>query len=103
MESKEYKVTLSNGKVFEGLKLNGTNFISNYEIKSEMFDGGCSPVVINNSEKDETHARMELVQVTNPGPNEWWFVLRDFSEKEVSRLKMKSDIDYLAMMSGVAL
>jgi hypothetical protein len=46
---------------------------------------------------------MELVQVTEPVEGEYWFVLREVSEDELVRIKMQSDIEYVAMMSGVEL
>jgi len=34
---------------------------------------------------------------------EYWFVLLDVPESELRRLKMQSDLEYLAMMTGVEL
>ena len=46
---------------------------------------------------------MELVQIVEQIPGEYWFVLRDISEEEFTRTKMQSDIAYIAMMSNVEL
>ena len=45
---------------------------------------------------------MELVQITPMG-EEYWFVLRDISKAEMEKIKMQSDIEYIAMMAGVEL
>jgi len=46
---------------------------------------------------------MELVQIVEQVPGEYWFVLRDISEEEFARTKMQSDIAYIAMMSNIEL
>lgn len=103
MNEKIYKVTLADGTVIDGLKMNGNNFISLSPIKAAVFDGNCSPIIISNDETDETHENMELVQITPNDDGEYWFVLRDISEKELAQIKMQSDIEYIAMMAGVEL
>ena len=60
------------------------------------------PVVISDGEVEETHNNMELVQITPMG-EEYWFVLRDISKAEMEKIKMQSDIEYIAMMAGVEL
>ena len=45
---------------------------------------------------------MELVQITEMG-DDYWFVLRDISKAEMEKIKMQSDIEYIAMMAGVEL
>ncbi len=103
MDEKTYKVTLADGTVIDGLKINGNNFISLSPIDVAVFNGNCSSVIINDGETDEIHSNMELVQVTMNDAGEYWFVLRDISEKEMAQIKMQSDIEYVAMMAGVEL
>mgnify|MGYP005756099681 CR=1 FL=1 len=103
METTVYKITLADGTVIENLKLNGNNFISSTEIKEETFEGNCSPVTINNGTVDDVHENMELVQITKNKAGEYWFVLRDITSEELEKIKMQSDIEYVAMMSGVEL
>lgn len=102
MENKIYSITLSDGSVIENLKLNGNNFISEVSVSSETFTDNCSPVIISDGETEEVHANMELVQITEMG-DQYWFVLRDISEAEMEKIKMQSDIEYIAMMAGVEL
>ena len=67
-----------------------------------MFAGNCSPVVISDGDTEETHNNMKLVQITQ-SDGEYWFVLLDIPESELLRLKTQSDLEYLAMMTGVEL
>lgn len=103
MDDKIYKVTLADDTVIDGLKMNGNNFISLSPVDAAVFDGNCSPVIISDGETEEIHENMELVQITTNDAGEYWFVLRDISEKELAQIKMQSDIEYVAMMAGVEL
>lgn len=102
MDEKIYKVILADGTVIGNLTLNGNNFISKEPIDRAVFVANCSPVVINDGSTDEVHEHMELVQITENG-DEFWFVLRDITEKELEFEKMKADMDYIAMECGVEL
>lgn len=106
MENTLYKITLSNGYVLDNLTLNGNNFISEQEITDDMFTGNCASVTIEHEESGETivenHENMRLVQISKMGDT-WWFILDDISESEMENIKMKSDIAYVAMMTGVDL
>lgn len=102
MENKTYSITLADGTVIGDLKLNGNNFISKTKVSNDAFADNCSPVVINDGEADEVHDNMELVQITEMG-DDYWFVLRDISKAEMEKIKMQSDIEYIAMMAGVEL
>lgn len=103
MEEKKYKITLADGTEIGNLHLNGNNFISREVIEASTFVDNCSPVVINDGTEDVTHQNMELVQISEQIPGEYWFILRDISDEELANAKMKSDIEYLAMMSNVEL
>ena len=102
MNEKIYTVTLADGTIIENLSLNGNNYISKEVVTPEIFNGNCSPIVINDGTNNEVHTNMALVQVTKVG-EEYWFVLRDISDKELAQIKMQSDIEYVAMMAGVEL
>lgn len=103
MDSKTYTITLADGTVLDNLKLNGDNFISNTAINADIFNENCSPVIISDGVNSETHNNMEFVQVTEQEPGKYWFVLRELSASELARIKMQSDIDYVAMMAGIEL
>lgn len=102
MDEKMYKVILADGTVIDNLKLNGNNFISHEVIDPNIFNGNCSPVMISDGTREDIHDNMELVQITNTN-DEYWFILRDISLAELGQLKLQSDIEYVAMMSGVEL
>ena len=102
MDEKIYRITLADGTVLDNLAMNGNNFISEEAVDASIFDGTCSPVIINDGTSEEIHEHMELVQVTNVNGKSW-FVLRDIPQKELEQEKLKSDIEYLAMMCNVEL
>lgn len=101
--NEKYNITLADGTELSNLALNGNNFISTVPVYESTFHNNCSPVVISNGETSVTHENMELVQVVQQFPGEWWFVLRDLSQEELARMKTQSDIEYIAMMAGIEL
>ena len=103
MEEKVYKITLADGTVIDNLTLNGNNFISKKPLDESVFAENCHPVVINDGTSDEVHADMELVQIVHVDAGDYWFVLRDVSAEELSKIKLQSDLEYVAMMTGVEL
>lgn len=102
MIEKNYKITLADGTEINNLKLNGNNYISTEPIDSSIFEGNCSPVIINDGTHEELHGNMELIQVIEVN-SEYWFILRDLSSEELAQINIRSDIEYLAMMTGVEL
>lgn len=102
MEEKLYKITLADGTEISDLKLNGDNFISSVEITDDIFSDNCTPVIISDGKNEMLHPNMELVQITIMG-NEYWIVLKDITLEELEKIKMQSDIEYIAMMSGIEL
>lgn len=100
MDEKIYTITLKDGTQIENLRMNGNNFISQEQINPEIFDGNLGEVTINDGENDEVHENMGLVQVTQMG-DEYWFVLIDVPAYEIANEKLRSDLDYLAMMIDV--
>ena len=53
-------------------------------------------------ETEEVHEFAELIQVKQYG-DEYWMAFRDISEKERKEIKVRSDVDYIAMMTDVDL
>ena len=95
-------IILADGTRLSNLEVNGDNYLSDTEITSDIFDSNTSPVIIDTEDGRAIHDHMELVQITHPD-NKWWFVLRDLSENELSQIKIRGDIDYIAMMVDVDL
>lgn len=112
---KTFTVTLADGTQLTDLELNGQNFVSQNEVSGSTFAGKLGKVIIDgDKEADEagligTHHNMELVQVahytqaTHGMPDGWYFVLRDIPAAELEKVKMKSDIAYMSMMTGIDL
>lgn len=103
MDEKIYKITLADGTIIDNLTLNGNNFISRTPLDESVFAENCHPVIINDGNSDEVHADMELVQIVHVDEGDYWFVLRDISAEELSKIKLQSDLEYVAMMTGVEL
>ena len=101
-----WKITLSDGTQLENLKLNGNNFVSKTKVTEDMFRGKLSKVIydgiVGGENIQEEHTHMELVQITKV-QNEYYFILRELSEAELKEIKMKSDIEYIAMMTDIEL
>lgn len=100
MEEKLYTITLENGGVIDNLRLNGNNFISQEKITPMIFDGNLGIVTISDGETEDVRKNMELIQLTRI-EDEWWFILRDIPESEIKVEKLRSDIDYIAMMADI--
>ena len=104
----KFTVILSDGTQLTNLELNGNNFISDNAITEETFSGRLSRVIITGDpEEDECrligeHENMALVRVQERDGKSW-FILRDMSHDELEKLKDRSNIDYLAMMTGIDL
>lgn len=100
MEEKLYTIMLEDGTTINDLYLNGNNFISQTKLTQEVFEGRLGTVTISDGEYEETHHNMELVQITETD-GEYWFVLIDIPKSQLENSKIRSDVDYLAMMSGI--
>ena len=88
---KSWKITLSDGTKLENLGLNGNNFISETKITADKFK--------ENNFKQECN-NIELVQIAHY-EDCYYFVLREIPQEELDKLKMQSDIEYIAMMSDI--
>lgn len=102
MDEKIYKVTLADGTVIDNLRLNGNNYISEKELSADMFLENLGTVTINDGEKDAVYENMILVQLAKYD-DEYWFILRTMTKKELQEIKNRSDIDYIAMMTDIEL
>lgn len=100
--NKKYIITLSDGTTIDNLALNGTNYISQKPVTSDVFAGNCSPMIISDGEIEELHENAELVQIKKYN-GEYWIAFRDVSKQELKEAKIRSDIDYIAMMTDTDL
>lgn len=101
MES-TYRIVLADGTEIRDLRMNGSNFVSDEPISESTFRGKLSPVTIYHEETPEVHPNMDLVQIVQMG-QEYWFILRDLTRKEMEEIQIRADIDFIAMMSDIEL
>ena len=97
---KSWKITLSDGTKLENLGLNGNNFISEVKITEDDFRGKLSKVTVEGKDFKQECNNMELVQIAHYEDG-YYFVLREIPQEELDKLKMQSDIEYIAMMSDI--
>lgn len=103
---KSFKITLSDGTKFENLKLSGNYYITQKEITEKDFKGKLSKVIIEEIEDKKTtkneYTHMELIQILHYEDG-YYFALRELSQDEIDKITIQSNIEYLAMMTGVDL
>lgn len=110
-ETRTWTVALADGTLIENLTLGGNNFQSETEITADIFDGNLSEVHISASDGDmtgcaysDTLHNAELVQITHDNPDgKWWFILRELSEDELFKMRVRAQLDYIAMNSDIDL
>lgn len=92
-----YKITLADGSVLDNLGLNGNNFISKAEVKKSQFAGKLNSVTIEGPDGTQEMENADLVQITQMG-EEYWFILREKTQKELDDEQLRSDVDYALML-----
>ena len=101
---KSWKITLADGTQLKNLGLNGNNFISETKITEKDFKEKLSKVIFEGKVEEKNFKQecnnMELVQIAHYEDG-YYFVLREIPQEELDKLKMQSDIEYLAMMSDI--
>ena len=102
MDEKRYTITLADGTELTDLRLNGNNYISDEPVSEDIFDENCTPLTVSDGETEEVHENAKLIQVAQYG-SEYWIAFRDLTQAELDNAKMRSDIEYLAMMTDVEL
>lgn len=102
MPEKTYQITLADGTVLENLTLNGNNYISKVPVDFEIFQGQCHRIEISDGENVDILENVECVPTLKIG-DEQWFIFRQISDKEIAAAKVRSDIEYLALMCDVEL
>lgn len=98
-EEKFYSVTLADGTKLENLELNGNNYISKKPIDQSLFDYNLDRVTISDGETEEIYQDMALIHVKELPGGLYMFALRNLSQDELGKAKLRADIDYLYMMT----
>lgn len=101
MYDKLYTVRLADGTELTNLVLNGNNFISKIPLFSSLFEYNLDRVVISDGETAEEYHNMALIHLTKMSDDSYWFALRELSQQEIKDAKLRADVDYLYMMTGV--
>ena len=101
---KSWTITLADGTQLKNLGLNGNNFISETKITEKDFKEKLSKVIFEGKVEEKNFKQecnnMELVQIAHYEDG-YYFVLREIPQEELDKLKMQSDIEYIAMMSDI--
>ena len=103
-----YTLTLDNGTTFLDLLVNGSYFVSKSEVTSSMFNGWKGKCRIELTSGEDTynlageHEGLKLFDLRK-GAHAWYFAIRKISPDEIASERDRADIDYIAMMTGVAL
>ena len=110
-----YTITLSDGTQLDNLRVNGNNFIADYPITEDTFRYKLSSIDIEGEDElgvaidiETGHFdNMQLIAIQHGlsymEPSEYWFVLAPIPEAELRYNAIRSDIDYLAMMTDTEL
>ena len=102
-----YTLTLDNGRVVTGAEFSGNTWITSQEVSAETFSGGLSAVKVSGTDpaEGESDPRGEYENLRLDGiyklGERTCFVLSESRVTEAERLR--SDVDYMAMMLGVEL
>ena len=104
-----YTLILSNGEVIQGVERNGLTWQTKQEVTEGTFRGGLRSVKVEGPEPEEgmedlrgVYERQRLDALYRTG--EWTsFVLTGVSAEDEEKLRLRGDIDYVAMMTGVEL
>ncbi len=97
-----WKMILSDGRELAGCRKNGTNYVSDTQVDTAIFEGNLSPLVITNGEEVDEYARGRLVQQVQYEDG-WYLCFEDIPQRELLDAAILGKIDYLAMMADVEL
>lgn len=97
---KLYTVILHDGSTIEDLRKNGDNYISKKELSPDIFSENLIEIIEVSDDKTEHYYMMKLAHLTKTG-DEWWFSFIPLNNYELLEIKIKSDIEYIAMMTDI--
>ncbi len=100
----KYTITTSNGIVFTDLEKNGDNYTSKEKLDISAIENKMLDLIISNNENElEEHLEnMKLIQQMEI-KGEYYICFRQVTKEELEKIKNRSDIEYIAMMSDVDL
>lgn len=94
---KTWKITLADGTILDNLGLNGSNFVSETEVKEDLFSGKLSTVTIENTETGEAqdYSNLQLIQIAHypdMNPPGWYIAFREIPEQEAAIEQQFTDL-----------
>lgn len=95
-----YTVKLNDGTEISDLRINGTVYISQDQIDENIFKDNLLHVVVTSVDMTREYNNLELV-LFEEKDGETTFAFREISESELMFEKIRSDLEYLAMMTDV--
>lgn len=108
-----YNLTLQDGTSFNNLDANGSYFIAPVGLDISKLSGIIRNITIADLDTSEEHSPESIhenglhkfmkVTHTMTRNNQFWFALMDIPEDKIILMELQSDVDYIAMMSDVAL
>ena len=102
-EDAVYTVDLGNGTMLENVTMNGNNYVYNGEISSETFDGIETVTVSNDDTEHVTTFNHAKLVALNEYPEGWYFVLGEYSEKELKEAAREAQIMFTALATDTLL
>lgn len=96
-------IVLADGTRLTDVSMNGDNYTTVDIVEDSLFANNLSPVTIIDDDGNETvHEHMKLLgNMVYQGQS--MFVLEDIDPKVFVQMKMRGDIEYIAMMSDIKL
>lgn len=101
---KKYTITLDDGTKIQNIRLNGSTFVSNEEIKSNVFERKLETVTVSDGENEWEYKNVKFIQALRTDHSdhrEWEFVLIEMTPQEIENRKLRADVDFLSMMIDV--
>lgn len=106
---KAYSITLSNGIIINNLQINGNIFITDEYIDPQVFGKVFTKIKVDTPNIDGDEYEMFIYEnaylylVSNTEDEGTWFALATKTKEELQQAKLRSDIDYIAMISDIEL
>lgn len=94
-----YTITLSDGRQIKDLTMNGNTYVAPVNFDLSIFTNNLTRIEISDGETRSQYENMQLTYFNHVG-NQTWFVLGPVSELDLRIAKIRSNIDYIAMMTG---
>jgi len=102
-ETYTLKIKSNNNEfTIENLSMNGTNYVSKTKVDTIQWPEIFELIVESDSKRIEHYEHARLIQQTKHNQTEeWYLIFSSVSNQEIESMKMKSDIEYLSMMTDI--